>query len=238
MINESPFHASMLIEKSESLKVSDGTIHLLLCSMALEAFIQDLRSFYTLVNSSRITISSSGGIFQEKATTTSKRGGLSIDGESPVKWICDEELRLMNLLDGIEKESPSRKYEIVLNYLKVSDWNKGQDEVFKDIVRMNKLRNLIVHLKSDAHSLNDSGHIEEFPKVIKELKSKGVNFCDNSVRGSWIHCLDDDSFITWCRSVIIKAIESVLDALPDSDINKLFKDNYLSNIDTFQHLKN
>lgn len=48
-----PFHGIILLEKSEHLQAIDGTVHVALCAMAAEAFLQDIKSYYQAISALR-----------------------------------------------------------------------------------------------------------------------------------------------------------------------------------------
>lgn len=229
-----PFHSIILLEKSEKLEKIDGTIHLILLAMAIEAFLQDVQCFYQAISASRISFSSNGSPFKGRNTTTSSRGCIASGSQAPVVFISDEELRLMTFIESMEKESPARKYEHIKNYLSLSEWRKGEDEEFKDLQSLIQLRNMVIHIKSDAIDLSYDLLIEKPPKIIENLKLKGVLPRGNQSTEAWIYLLDQKGFIDWCRITAKNNIASILSILPKKGVTEIFRSSYEQSLESFK----
>ncbi|CAK16310.1 hypothetical protein [Pseudomonas entomophila] len=221
-----PFHGVILLEKSEKNLTDDGAVHVALCAMAVEAFLQDFKSFYQSVSKPR-PYSVPRTLFKP-AETRFFGGGLLV-GET-MEYIQRDERWLMALLDGLEKEGLKAKYEKLLIAL-VPGWKEGEDEVFKNLSRLVKLRNSLVHIKSDELELDEEQNVNKPPREILELQRLGVIGSDRSTV-SWIFMLDDARLVKWARVTAVKIIKAVLESAPDLPVTSVFRDSYIFEIDS------
>lgn len=225
-----PFHGVILLEKAENLSSVDGTVQTVLCAMAAEAFLQDIKGYYQSILKLRPNVPKAT-LFGRASSTTYSGGGIVLPGTQSMEYVQIDERKLEVLIESLEKESPSKKYEQVIRFLNYK-WKGGEDESFKNLRRLITIRNNMVHIKSDEINLNESNEITEHSKVLKELMNLKV--IENSSQvNSWIDLLDTESFVKWARETVISNVKTVLNLLPDCPISNHFKDSYLRSINTF-----
>ncbi|QHC96381.1 hypothetical protein [Pseudomonas sp. R84] len=225
-----------MLEKTEKLESKDGLIHLIICAMITEAFLQDIKSFYAAINKPR-SFTQPSTLFKKDNTTQSFRGGIALQANAPMEFIQEDELKLMTFLEGIERESPTKKYEHLINYLTPNKWNKGEDEAFKDLQRLIQLRNETIHIKSEELLLNDDNSVKKFPKAINELFVKKILTNDTIAYTSWIYILDQQSFIEWSRETVISNLLKILEILPKHPITNHIATSYKQSLMTFRFKK-
>lgn len=224
-----PFHGIIFLGKSEKIGCLDGTVHVALCAMAAEVFLEDLKSYYQSVAKLR-PYSTPRTLFNLSPEIKYAGGGLLIDGH--MEYLQSSERELESLIDKIEKERLIDKYEMVIKSLN-KDWKKGEDESFKNLKRLITLRNKLVHMKSDEIEVDADDNVSEHPWVISELKRLGV-IEDERPRISWIYMLDAEKFVDWARVTVVNAITAMLEIIPDTPISKGFRESYASDLKTFK----
>ena len=224
-----PFHGIIFLEKSEKNECLDGTIHVALCTMAAEVFLEDLKSYYQSVAKLR-PYSSPRTLFNMSPETKYAGGGLFIDGR--MEYLQSSERELENLISEIEKDRLIDKYEIIIKSLS-KNWKKGEDEAFKNLKRLISLRNKLVHMKSDEIELDADGNASEHPWVLSELKRLKVLEGERH-HTSWIYMLDTEKVVNWARITVVNAIAEMLKIIPDTPISKEFRDSYASALKTFK----
>ncbi len=226
-----PFHGIILLEKSEGLQCIDGTAHIALCTMAVEAFLEDLKAYYQAVSKLH-SYTPKSSLFNLNPESRYFGGGAMIDGQ--MEYIEPSERKLESLIDRNEKERVrlTDKYEAVIMHLN-ADWKKGEDEVFKNFNRLVKIRNNLVHVKSNEIELDEENCVSEFPKVLRELQRHGVVGSERSAV-SWLFMLDTEAVVRWARGTAIDIVRSVLEIIPDAPISNNFKDGYSSALKTFK----
>ncbi|KRP65430.1 MULTISPECIES: hypothetical protein [Pseudomonas] len=224
-----PFHGIIFLEKSEKIGYLDGTVHVALCTMAAEVFLEDLKSYYQSVAKLR-PYSSPSTLFNMNPQTKYAGGGLFINGH--MEYLQPSERELEDLINRIEKDRLIDKYETVIKSLN-KNWKKGEDEDYKNLKRLITLRNKLVHMKSDEIELDADGNVSEHPWVLSELKRLNV-LEDESHHTSWIYMLDTEKVVNWARVTVVNAIAAMLEIIPDTPISKGFRDSYASALKTFK----
>lgn len=223
-----PFHGIILLEKSEHLQAIDGTVHVALCAMAAEAFLQDIKSYYQAISALR-PYTPSRTILNMNPEPRYFGGGISINGR--MEYLSPNERELESLIDDLEWESLVEKYEKIIRLLD-GTWNKGGDESFKNLRRLIKLRNNLVHIKSDEIELGKDQSISEHPRVVHELLRLKV-LDSNMPMTSWIYMLDTEKLVSWARRAVIDIMNNMLGIMPNYPISNNFKSSYSSSLKTF-----
>lgn len=224
-----PFHGIIFLEKSEKNGCLDGTVHVALCTMAAEVFLEDLKSYYQSIAKPR-PYSSPRTLFNLNPETKYAGGGLLINGH--MEYLQPSERELENLISEIEKYRLIDKYETVIKSLN-KKWKKGEDESFKNLKRLITLRNKLVHMKSDEIELDADGNASEHPWVLSELRRLNV-LADERHHTSWIYMLDTEKVVNWARVTVVNAITAMLGIIPDTPISQEFRDSYASSLKTFE----
>ncbi|MFJ4393164.1 hypothetical protein [Pseudomonas soli] len=222
-----PYHGIILLKKSQSIELVDGTIHATLCAMAIEAFLQDLRSYYQSFERLRpyATTKTLGYLFNSTEEVRNTGGGAIISGR--LEMLCECEKELAVTIEDLERKPLHEKYEAVIKLLNPS-WKKGSDETYKNFRILIGLRNSLVHLKSYELDLNNEGEII-IPKCIqKRLPNLKVN--SGKQQNSWIEALDRNDVIKWSRTTTHNMIIRVLKLLPDTPITNNLREDYYSNL--------
>lgn len=204
-------------------------MHVALCTMAAEVFLEDLKSYYQSVAKLR-PYSSPSKLFNMNPQTKYAGGGLFINGH--MEYLQPSERELEDLINRIEKDRLIDKYETVIKSLN-KNWKKGEDEDYKNLKRLITLRNKLVHMKSDEIELDADGNVSEHPWVLSELKRLNV-LEDESHHTSWIYMLDTEKVVNWARVTVVNAIAAMLEIIPDTPISKGFRDSYASALKTFK----
>lgn len=226
-----PFHGIILLEKSERLQHIDGTVHVALCAMAAEAFLEDLKAYYQAISKLR-PYTPKSSLFNLNPEPRHFGGGAMVDGR--MEYIQSSERELENLIDRNEKERLrlTDKYETVIRHLN-ADWKKGEDESFKNLKRLVALRNNLIHIKSDEIELDEDNYVSGLPKVFKELQRLGV-VGDERAAVSWVFMLDTEKVVRWARGTVIGVVREILEIIPDTPISNSFKVSYTSDLKTFK----
>lgn len=226
MKNESkkllPFHSILFLEKSESIQCLDGVIHLILCATALEAFLSDIHALYSMVNKAKGSIN---GI-------ESQRGGIKTqDGFVTIR---DNEIELLGLFKCLiaERCGLLNKYKKLKKHLS-EEYCSGKDADIENLRELIKLRNAIVHIKTDTLDCNEYGEIIEDSKLLKNLIQKKI-ISGSNPEHSWMEAINEESFVKWCRKTSVKNMISVLNLLPNDSLSQYIKDEFLASIRTFK----
>ncbi|HBO2700939.1 hypothetical protein [Pseudomonas aeruginosa] len=226
-----PFHGIILLEKSERLQHIDGTAHIALCAMAVEAFLEDLKAYYQAISKSR-PYTPKSSLFNLNPEPRYFGGGAMINGR--MEYVESSERELEQLIDRNEKERArlTDKYETVISHLN-ADWKKGEDESFKNFKRLVQLRNNLIHIKSDEIELDEDNYVSEHPKVLKELQRLGIVGDERSAI-SWVFMLDTEKVVRWARDTAIGIMREILEIIPSTPVSNSFKTSYTSDLKTFK----
>lgn len=224
-----PFHGVILLEKSERLQFMDGTVHVALCAMAVEAFLQDLKSYYKAIAKLR-SYTPPRTFLKTNPDPRNYGGGAAINGQ--MEYLKSSERNLEKLIDSLEKRSLINKYEEIIKTLN-GVWDKDADELFKNLQHLITLRNNLVHIKSDEIELDERNNVSEHPAVVRDLLGLGI-LEDGRPAVSWVYMLDTEKLVSWARRTAIDIIGAILKIIPDEPISNNFKYSYFNAIRTFK----
>ncbi|EGR0694112.1 hypothetical protein I8D50_000448 [Vibrio vulnificus] len=212
-----PFHSISLLNKTKIEGVNkDGMVCTVLVGAALEAFLHDLQAWYKSVFESKLGIN-----------RNLRNGVIRVDND--YFEITSDEVELMNFLQKLEqdREPISSKYLKISAKLDVNPYQVGRAP-FQDFSDLIKIRNLLVHLKTEplrVDSDNKSILKESYPKVIRNLVQR-KHIDDSLVNDSWINALNCEPFVHWLRKTYAEIVADILFSLPETDISQFFKEQY------------
>lgn len=224
-----PYHGIILLEKSQNIELVDGTVHITLCAMATEAFLQDLRSYYQSIGKNRPYPVTEGlaSLFKPTAETRNAGGGAMISGR--LETLCELEQQLWSTIEELEQKPLSKKYKATLKLLNPSWQNDGAFGNFQTLI---ELRNSLVHIKSEELNISNEGKFLT-PKLIQDKLPK-IKLNTREQQASWIEALDSSDVITWARVTTHKIITQTLELLPDTAISNNFRGSYYSSLCTLK----
>ena len=213
-----PYHSVQIFLKTKSPNLkSDGLTSVILCSTMLEAFLQDIASWYSFVNKAKTKI----GDFERTGAIR------HLDGFSE---ISSREIEILEFIENLDKDNESltdRYYKLYL-FLTDKEWSRGA-EPYQDFYNLISIRNSVTHLKTEPLKIDkETGKVsrEALPKPLRNLGQKGV-LSLNNMKDSWIDSLSSNKFVEWCQLSSLKIIDEIFHALPNQDITKMFQQEYL-----------
>jgi hypothetical protein len=115
------------------------------------------------------------------------------------------------LLDKFEegREKTILKFYITKIVFTGTPYDSGQ-QPYQDFSLLVKLRNQIVHFKSDKFDKDSN----EIPKIIKQLPKKIIRDFSSSTTTTWINRLDPLPTAYWSCNVAVDMVKSILDIVP------------------------
>ncbi|EPI2807431.1 hypothetical protein ACS0KD_004401, partial [Vibrio vulnificus] len=124
------------------------------------------------------------------------------------------------------KGSTQNKFELGKLILSGSGWERDKAP-YQDFVLLLKVRNELVHRKSEYHEdtlTKGAGFpertIKDHPKFFKDLESRKL--CDTSaVDGSWIDLIQTPAFSAWCCDTALSMTSEFLTSIQDVPDSKL-----------------
>lgn len=189
-----PYHYPAIFDRTFSVsRRAEGVACALLCATSLEAFVNDVVSFYEL---------------------REKNPVIFLAGEHPAaNYLTDDESKLLTELRSIERKPIQSKFIAICNC-------DSSRRPYQDFSRLIKIRNAIAHIKPEEQT-KENAIIDGIPDFFNDFfQSKTIE--RPSEFGSWIELIENQEFCLWCQKTTWDMVEFALAELPESNAKKHF----------------
>lgn len=210
--NYIPYHHPAIFDRTHILaKNNEGVSCAIICFTALEAFINDLISFYDIFTKTPV-------IFHENDHPANN-------------YLNDEEQSILSKLRALDKSDIFDKLDAL------GSWNKSEI-TYQNLKELHRLRNNLVHLKAEEIVIcDDTGSLSGYPKFLNNFFQKKI-IREPKILTSWIELIETREFCLWCQDTTYQIFQKATDMLPDSNIKCYFKDETFFRYDSEKMQKN
>lgn len=195
-----PYHHVTVFNKThKATRAGEGVVCAILCFAVLESFINDLAGAYEYFSKNLV---------------------LFHVNDHPVNnYLHDQERVILNKLKELERE------DVLTKLSAIGEWNKSENH-YQSLKELKRIRNNLVHLKSEELEVNESGEFFGYPKFLNNFFQKKIIFRPKSFV-SWIELLETREFCLWCQETTYQILRKSQEMLPESNIKKHFtEENY------------
>jgi len=192
-----PYHHPAIFDRTfKATENCEGLVCVILCVTLLEAYINDIVSFYTYFSKNAVT-------FHENDHPTNY-------------YLSDIERSILESLVNAERKNILEKFCIL------GDWNRS-DKIYQDFKEIIRIRNNIVHLKPEEIVIcKESGKVNGYPLFLNNFFQNGIiNKTEKVI--SWIELIETREFCLWCQNAAYQVIQKSTNMLPNSNIQKHFQ---------------
>lgn len=194
-----PYHHLALYDRVLlTINKGEGLVCTILCVATIEAYINDIEGWYTLVGSNHICLH---------------------DNDLPVNNLLNqEEKKLVAKL----KEGERLRIEDKLHLFGI--WDKSE-KVYQDFRNLISIRNGLTHLKQEELYIDpETQDYTGYPNYLNNLIQKKIVVKPKQVM-SWIESLENQEYCIWCKEITEQVLYRLNEMLPESNVSRHFVDS-------------